>query len=61
MILSIDNKFFEVDFNDGESIIGYALGYSPDRKGFFITPADLSGNNERVFIVKSATKNIKFL
>ncbi|MCK4829015.1 hypothetical protein KA005_75530 [bacterium] len=50
-----------VDFNDGESIIGYALGYSPDRKGFFVTPADLSGNNERVFVVKSATKNIKFL
>ena len=48
-----------VDFNDGESIIGYALDYSPDRQGFFMTPADLSGNNERVFIVKSATKNIK--
>ena len=50
-----------VDFNDGESIIGYALSYSPDRQGFFMTPADLSGNNERAFIVKSATKNIKFL
>ena len=49
-----------VDFNDGESIIGYALAYSPDRQGFFITIADLSGNNERAFIVKSATKNIKF-
>jgi hypothetical protein len=48
-----------VDFNDGESIIGYALGYSPDRQGFFMTVADLSSNNERVFIVKSATKNIK--
>jgi hypothetical protein len=48
-----------VDFNDGESITGYALGYSPDRQGFFMTVADLSSNNERVFIVKSATKNIK--
>lgn len=50
-----------VDFNDGESIIGYALNYSPDRQGFFMTPADLSGNNERAFIIKSATKDIKFL
>jgi hypothetical protein len=50
-----------VEFNDGESIIGYALGYSPDRKGFFITPADLSSNNERIFVVISATKNISFL
>jgi hypothetical protein len=51
----------EVEFTDGESIIGYALGYSPDRLGFFITPADLSSNNERIFVVKSATKSINFL
>ena len=50
-----------VDFSDGESITGYALGYSPDRHGFFITPADLNSNNERIFVLKSATKSIKFL
>ena len=50
----------EVEFTDGESITGYALGYSPDRHGFFITPADLSSNNERIFVVKSATINITF-
>ena len=50
-----------VDFSDGESITGYALGYSPDRHGFFITPADLGSNNERIFVVKSATTTIKFL
>jgi hypothetical protein len=51
----------EVEFTDGESITGYALGYSPDRHGFFITPADLASNNERIFVVNSATKNIIFL
>ncbi len=51
----------EVQFNDGESITGFALGYSPDRHGFFITPADLNSNNQRIFVVKSATKSIKFL
>ena len=50
-----------VEFTDSESIIGYALGYSPDRPGFFITPADLTSNNERIFIIKSATKNVQFL
>lgn len=50
-----------VEFTDAESITGYALGYSPDRKGFFITPADLTSNNERIFVVKSATKSVKFL
>ena len=51
----------QVDFFDGESIVGFVLGYSPDRQGFFLTPGDLSGNNERIFVVKSATKQIKFL
>ena len=51
----------QVDFIDGESIVGFALGYSPDRQGFFVTPGDLGGNNERIFVGKSATTNIKFL
>jgi hypothetical protein len=50
----------EIEFTDGESITGYALGYSPDRHGFFITPADLNSNNERIFVVKSAMTHIKF-
>ena len=54
-------KKIKVDFSDGESIIGYALGYSDDRQGFFMTPADLDGNNDRVFVVKSATKSVEFL
>jgi len=54
-------KKVAVDFADGETIIGYALGYSAQRQGFFMMPADLSGNNERIYIVKSATTNIDIL
>ena len=54
-------KRVEVSFNDGETIIGYVLGYSPDRQGFIMTPADLGGNNERIFIVKTAIKHVTFL
>ena len=54
-------KKVEVSFNDGETIIGYVLGYSPDRQGFIMTPADLNGNNERIFVVKSSTKSVTFL
>jgi hypothetical protein len=50
-----------VDFSDGESIVGFTLGYSPDRQGFYFTPADAGGNNIRIFVVKSATENIAFL
>ena len=51
----------KVKFFDGETVIGYTLGYSPDRQGFYMTPADLKGNNERIFVVKSATEKVEFL
>ncbi len=51
----------QVEFSDSEVVIGYTLAYSPDRDGFFMIPADLKGNNERIFVVKSATKNVNFL
>lgn len=50
-----------VSFIDGETIIGYVLGYSPETSGFIMTPADSKGNNDRIYVVKSATKRIDFL
>lgn len=51
----------KVEFIDGETMIGFTLGYSPDRQGFFLNPADLKSNNERIFIIKSATENVSFI
>jgi hypothetical protein len=48
-------------FNDGETVVGYTLAYSSDRPGFYMTPADLQGNNERIFVVKSATEKVEFI
>jgi len=50
-----------VSFADGEEMVGYTQGYSPNRSGFFITSADLGGNNERVFVVVSATTEVQFI
>jgi hypothetical protein len=50
-----------VEFFDGEVIIGYSLGYSPDRQGFFLTPADVEGNNERIFVITESTKEVTFV
>ena len=50
----------KVTFSDGEEITGYAASYSPDRTGFFLIPADLGSNNERVFVVASSCK-VEFL
>ena len=50
-----------VEFRDGEVVIGYTLGYSPDRLGFFLTPADVNGNNERIFILNASSKKVEFI
>ena len=50
-----------LEFEDGERMVGYTqhLDYSP--KGYFITPADMNGNNKYVFASKSAIDNMSFL
>jgi hypothetical protein len=49
----------KVKFTDGEMITGYTTGYSADRAGFYMVPGDLRGNNERIFVVSSATEAIE--
>jgi len=51
----------QVKFKDGELLTGYAQSYSPSRLGFFVIPADIQGNNERIFIINSATEEVAFL
>jgi hypothetical protein len=51
-------KKIQVEFLDGEIIIGYSQGYSLNRPTFFLVPADTKSNNERIFIIKSATKKV---
>lgn len=53
-------KKVRVEFLDGEVLNGITLGYSPQRRGFFFTPIDPESNNERIFAVISAVKDISF-
>jgi hypothetical protein len=50
-----------VVFKDSEVILGTTQGYQPGRPGFFIFPADPRSNNERVYVVSSATQEISFV
>lgn len=51
----------EVTFSDGESILGTTLNYRPDAQGFFVSPADPSANNTRIFVVTAALRRVRFL
>lgn len=53
-------KKVKVIFKDDEELLGTTLGYSPRRKGFFFSPIDPESNNERIFAILSAVKDITF-
>ena len=52
-------KKIAVRFKDGEFLCGYSLSYSPDRLGFFMFPSDAQSNNLRMFVVGTATIEVK--
>jgi hypothetical protein len=47
-------------FSDGELITGFTLAYDANRPGFFMMPTDERSNNDRIYVVKSAVKNVGF-
>ena len=51
----------EVTFTDAETILGTTLNYRPDCQGFFVSPADPSGNNTRIYVVSKAVRRVRFL
>jgi hypothetical protein len=51
----------EVTFQDGEVLRGFSLTYDPGAIGFFLFPADPASNNERIFVVNSAVREVRKL
>jgi hypothetical protein len=58
---SAGGRKIQVVRKDGETLVGTTQGYDPKRTGFFLIPADPSSNNDRSFVVKSATQKISFI
>lgn len=54
-------KKIKVQFKDGEILIGYTQGYSPNRDIFIVFPSDPDSNNEKVFVVTNATGMVSFM
>ena len=48
-----------VVFEDGEELFGYVQMAHPDRNGFFVFPADSDGNNERIYVIRSAVSECR--
>ncbi len=54
-------KKIRVIFKDGETLVGYTQGFSPERLGFFIFPCDPDSNNNRIFVITDATKQVSLI
>jgi hypothetical protein len=54
-------KKVRVVFKDGEVLVGHAQGYHPERRGFFILPADQRSNNERCYVVCASTCEVSVI
>ncbi|KPJ73737.1 hypothetical protein AMJ52_03325 [candidate division TA06 bacterium DG_78] len=54
-------KKIKVVFTDGEILYGITFGYSQQRRGFFFNPIDPDSNNERIFAIWSAVKDMQIL
>lgn len=48
----------QVTFQDGEVLQGLAQTISPQQLGFYVVPADRYSNNQRCYIVKTATTDV---
>jgi hypothetical protein len=48
----------ELEFNDGERIVGLTVRYPPVRPFFFVLPADVRSNNVRVLVNRAAIKRM---
>ena len=59
--MPLGGKKMRVVFQDGEVLLGTTQGYQPGRPGFFLVPADPRSNNERCFVISSATREITLL
>ncbi len=49
----------KVEFPDGEVIRGTSFDYSEKFKGFFIIPVDPEGNNEKIYVIADALRDVK--
>lgn len=60
-VASGQGRRVRVTFQDGEVVSGFTFGYSPDKPGFFVIPADPGSNNTRIFVVAQATKAVEWI
>ncbi len=55
----VKGRKVKIEFFDGEVIRGISAGYSRGRKGFFIIPVDPECNNEKIYVISDALRQVE--
>ncbi len=50
-----------INFKDGEKLYGTSHNYGRFKMGFFVYPIDPKDNNQRIFVVRTATDSIRLM
>jgi hypothetical protein len=58
---SANRRRIRAEFRDGEVLVGTTNGYQSGLPGFFLVPADAESNNERCYVVSTATEDVRFI
>jgi hypothetical protein len=58
---TMSGRRIRVVYFDGEELVGTTQGYSAERPGFFVVPADKKSNNQRIFVVTASTSDVHLL
>ena len=54
-------KKTRVLFKDGEILVGFCNAYQSAQQGFFLFPVDRASNNDRVYLLNHAVKEVQFV
>ena len=57
----VHGRKIQVEFSDGELLMGSTEGYAPNRMGFFLFPANSNSNILRVFVINTNVKEVKWI
>ncbi|HUK66009.1 MAG TPA: hypothetical protein VLV17_04225 [Anaeromyxobacteraceae bacterium] len=53
-----EGKRVRVTFRDGRQVAGFSSDYAPDRVGFFMVPVDTRTHTERIWVYRSAVRQV---
>ncbi|MGH9777659.1 MAG: DUF6982 domain-containing protein [Candidatus Acidiferrales bacterium] len=57
----VHGRKLQVEFSDGELLMGSTEGYAPNRLGFFLFPANSNSNILRAFVINANVKEVKWI